>query len=211
MFCVALTGNIASGKSTVATEFACLGIEIISADVISRQLTTRENPVLAQMVQHFGAAILDSSGELNRRYLRQLVFNDRKQRVWLEELLHPLIRHEIEQRIGSIQSPYCLIEIPLIPDKAHYPYLDRILLVIADREQQITRIMARDTCSREHALAIIATQADESHHRAIADDVLLNNDTLASLQKQVAVLHEQYLQYASNTPPFLKGGWEEFS
>jgi len=196
-FLVGLTGNIASGKSAVAAQFATLGIDVISADQIAKALTARQEPAFYKIIDHFGTSILTTEGELDRRLLRQLIFNDATERLWLESLLHPLIRQAIRKEAQKCQSPYGLIEIPLIPDKAHYPYLNRILLVVANQDLQIARIMARDNCSKEHALAILATQADEKKHRLIADDVLINNGSIEQLQQQVKALHERYLQCAS--------------
>ncbi len=196
MFCVALTGNIASGKSTVATEFTKLGIEVINADRIAKDLADKGRPAFQKIINHFGESVINSDGELNRRHLRQLIVSNANERQWLERLLHPLIRKQIQHEINHAKSPYCLIEIPLLPEKSNYPYLSRVLLVVTEKEQQIARLMARDKCSREQALAIIATQACEDKYRGIADDTLVNNGVVESLKNHVQVLHYQYLRYA---------------
>lgn len=194
MFCIGLTGTIASGKSTVAAYFAKLGIDVISADHIARALVSRNQPAFQRIVKHFGKSVLTANGELNRPHLRELIVQDAKERLWLEALLHPLIRRQIQLDIDHCKSRYCVIEIPLLTDKSMYPYLNRVLLITAPIEQQITRIMARDHCSAEQAQAILATtRADEDKRRAIADDVLVNNETVALIHKQVDALHAQYL------------------
>jgi len=193
-------GNIASGKSTVAAACKHLGITTISADQIAKELSAQGQPAQASMVAHFGDEIVTATGDLNRRLMRDIIFRDPAQRIWLEELLHPLIRLQIEQDIKNINSAYCLIEIPLLRDKAAYPYLNRILLVLAEREQQIIRLMNRDGSSREQALAILATQADEQSQRALADDIVFNNGSLGELELQVKALHEQYLKAANVIP-----------
>lgn len=196
MFCVALAGNIASGKSTVAAEFANYGVNIIKADQIAKDLAAKGQPAFLQIVDHFGESVLTTTGELNRRQLRQIIVDNSEERQWLEKLLHPLIREQIKQEVEKTKSPYCLIEIPLLFDRSQYPWLNRVLLVIAEPEQQIARLMARDNSSREQALAIIATQADEQQHREIADDILINSGTIDHLRKEVAILHNDYLRLA---------------
>lgn len=197
MYCVGLTGNIASGKSTVATYFARLGVDVISADEIAKELTTSKQPAFHEIISHFGESILMPSGELNRRYLRQLIFNDAPKRRWLEKLLHPLIRNRIKDKISHVKTPYCLIEIPLLTDRSHYPYLNRILVVEAEPDQLIARFMARDNATKEEMLAILATQADSGELHALADDILINSGSLTALQDNTMALHVNYLQYAA--------------
>lgn len=194
MYCVGLTGSIASGKSTVADIFSELGIEIISADKISRMLTEVNQPAFHDIVHHFGESILTTNGELNRLKLRHLIFDNPDERKWLESILHPLIRKEIEHRVSHCKSPYVLIEIPLLTDKTHYPYLNRILLVTADTDKQIKRLMERDNCSKEHALAILDAQPSETKRRAITDDIIVNDHDLGALSKKVNELHQNYLK-----------------
>lgn len=196
VYCIGLTGNIASGKSTVAGYFAKLGVDVINADAIAKKLTEREQPAFHDIISHFGTSILMSTGELNRRQLRKLIFNDSNERLWLEKCLHPLIQNQIEHEVSTIKTPYCLIEIPLLIDKKKYPYLNRVLLVKADPEQQIKRFMTRDNSSREDALAILATQSDINKHIALADDILVNTGSLATLESNVVDLNDKYLQYA---------------
>lgn len=193
VYCVGLTGTIASGKSTVAQEFARLGIDIISADQISKELTKTNEPALQKIIEHFGQSLLTSTGELNRQHLREIIFNRPTERHWLENLLHPLIRKRIEQKTQHCTSPYCIIEIPLLTDKKSYPYLNRVLLILAQREQQISRLKQRDQSSKEQALAILKVQADEATLRALADDIIMNNGSVEDLQEHVIRLHEQYL------------------
>ncbi len=195
MFCIGLTGTIASGKSTVAARFAGLGIDVIDADEIARALVNRGKPALMQIINHFGDSVLASNGELNRRHLRELIMTHADERAWLEGLLHPLIREQIQHDIGHCISPYCLIEIPLLTDTSSYPYLNRVLLVLADTEQQIARLMARDHSSREQACALLATTCtDDTKRQAIADDLLVNDGSVKALLKKVDLLHAAYIR-----------------
>jgi dephospho-CoA kinase len=196
MYCVGLTGNIGSGKSTVSHFFKEAGIEVINADEAARELTAVNQPALKEIKNHFGHSIIKPSGELNRSALREVIFKDSNQRVWLEQLLHPLIRQGLQNKIKESQSPYTVIEIPLLNKRSDYPYLDRILLVIASFKQQIARIMHRDQNSLEQTLAILATQPDNSVLRGFADDIIANNGSLTDLEKKIKNLHQQYLQLA---------------
>lgn len=199
MYCVGLTGNIASGKSTVAAYFAKLGVGIISADKIAKQLTSEIPVVLEDIVNHFGQTALTSTGELDRHYIRQLIFKSPAERLWLEDYLHPLIREQIKLQIPTIQSAYCIIEIPLLTDRAHYPYLNRVLLVETETEQRSARFTARDHGSKEDMLAILSTQPNQQTLAALADDILNNNGTLIDLKDKIKKLHVKYLRFSFNS------------
>ena len=178
----------------MAAQFAALGIQIISADQIARELTANDQPAFQPILQHFGEAVLTATGELNRRYLRELIFSNAKDRVWLEKLLHPLIRKQIQADICKTTSPYCLVEIPLLTNRSDYPYLDRVLLVLANPEQQIARLMARDNNSKAQASAILVSQADENTYRTVADDIIVNDGAIEALLKKIEALHTEYLR-----------------
>ncbi|KTD60958.1 dephospho-CoA kinase [Legionella shakespearei] len=196
VFSVGLTGNIASGKSTVATIFAELGIHVINADQISRDLTVMGSPVLREIVNHFGSSVLSEDGTLNRKYLRELIFSHSEERAWLEQLLHPLIRKQLEEQIKNCTSAYCILEIALLTDKTNYPYLDKILLVTAPEDVQIARVMQRDHCTKEQALAILSSQPDLATRLNSADDTLVNDSGFEELKYKVEQLHQNYLAEA---------------
>lgn len=201
MYCVGLTGSVACGKSTVAGCFSDLGVDIISADQIARELVTPNQPALQHIIRQFGVSILTPTGELNRRHLRNIILQDDNARCWLEHLLHPLIRERIEQQVSQSTGVYCLIEIPLLTDLTDYPYLNRVLLVDCDPELQINRLMQRDHCPRENAIALLmATQKDHNKRRAIADDVIVNTDSITVLREHVSKLHDDYLTQPSHSP-----------
>lgn len=197
-FCVGLTGRIASGKSTVARCFHELGVDVISADQISRQLTMKNQPAFHQIVQHFGPSVLTDSDELNRSNLRQIIFKNPKERAWIEALLHPLIRASIQKKINESQAPYCLVEIPLIPHKIDDAYLNRILLVLANQQAQIARLMTRDNMTQADAETILNAQADLREYRAHADDILVNHGSIERLKNEVLKLHHTYLSFLTS-------------
>lgn len=193
MYCVGLTGSIASGKSTVANYFKVLGVDVICSDTIAKALTVPSMPAFASIIEHFGPHLLTPSNTLDRAKLRQIIFNHSNERVWLEQLLHPLIRRDIEKKIQASSSPYCLIDIPLLTKKSDYPYLNRLLLIKAGDGIQLERLIRRDNSSKEDALLILATQKKTTLKEALADDILDNTGSLAQLQKKVAALHKKYL------------------
>ena len=193
-FCVGLTGSIASGKSTVARFFSELGIAIISADLISRKSTEKGTSNYQKIVTHFGPTIINKEDrQLNRRRLREIIFSNPHEKTWLEQLLHPMIRQEIAKQVTESTSQYCIVEIPLLIDKKNYPYVNRILVVTSPLETQIERIINRDKCTKEQALAIIANQATLSQRLEHADDLLTNDSDTGQLKQNVEQLHYKYL------------------
>lgn len=196
MFCVGITGNIGSGKSQVCEHFKQLGIDIISADAISRELTAINTPAFNDIVSYFGQGVINQEGELNRNALRASIFSNNTMRLWLENLLHPLIRNTIQERISHSTSAYCVIEIPLLKNKKHYPYLSRILVITAHQSNRIQRVMQRDHCDRQAAMAIIAVQPNDDDILTLADDMIINNGSINDLYQSVNQLHANYLLIA---------------
>ena len=196
---IGLTGGIASGKSTVTQRFAELGIPVIDADVASRTVVEPGTPGLAQVVERFGPDVL-AGGQLNRRALRNRVFKDSSLRQALDNILHPLIRVEMEREIAQAQGAYVIMSIPLLVEGGNAAKrVDRVLVVDADEMLQIQRLRARDGSSVEHARAILASQASRAARLRIADDVLLNSGSVAELRQAVDRLHEKYLQLAQTS------------
>ncbi len=193
VYCVGLTGNIGSGKSTAAALFAELGIAVFNADVVAKQLTAVNSFCYEQIYARYGDEVLLANRELNRRYLREIIFNSPVERQWLEALLHPRIREELQSAINHCQTPYCVVEIPLLNNRQDYPYLQRVILIIADLPVQIARIRQRDHCSEEQAKAIINSQLPPEQRRHLADDILINNGNREQLKQSIQTLHQNYL------------------
>lgn len=193
---IGLTGGIGSGKSVVAQFFADLGIVIIDADKIARNLVTSNSPVFNQIVDYFGPSILDAHGVLDRAQLRSLVFSDQQKRLWLEALLHPLILDEMLQQAQQAQSAYCILVIPLLIEKNIQDKVDRILLVDVQPEVQKQRVQQRDQLDPLQLDAILQAQLSREQRLQHADDIINNDQDLVHLKQQVLQLHEKYLQYA---------------
>ncbi|MFM5735401.1 dephospho-CoA kinase [Aeromonas hydrophila] len=198
MYVVAITGGIGSGKTTVANQFAELGIEVVDADVIAREVVEPGTPALAAIAAHFGSEVITPAGQLDRRQLRERVFTDPQAKGWLNALLHPLIRTEMQRQCAAARSPYCLLVVPLLVENRLTALANRVLVIDVDEATQIERTCRRDGVSREQAQAILTAQASRAERLAAADDVLDNqNGTPEAIKSRILALHETYLAFAS--------------
>ncbi|MBL0546265.1 dephospho-CoA kinase [Aeromonas jandaei] len=198
MYVVAITGGIGSGKTTIANQFAELGIDVVDADVIAREVVEPGTPALAAIADHFGPVVITPDGQLDRRRLRERVFSDPSAKTWLNALLHPLIRSEMQRQCAAARSPYCLLVVPLLVENKLTGLANRVLVVDVDEATQIERTCRRDGITVEQAKAIIAAQASRSERLAAADDVIENlNGSEMAIKARILTLHETYLAFAS--------------
>lgn len=195
-FTVALTGGIASGKSAVGQAFGDLGIEVIDADQVARDVVVPGSAGLAAVVEAFGADVLDSGGHMDRRRMREKVFADPTARQRLEHILHPLIREQLLVRRDAVRSPYGILMVPLFAKFGLRPEVHRVLVVDTDESLQLVRLTQRDGITPALAQSMIAAQESRSQRLAAADDVLDNRGDLQNLLTQVGAFHRQYLQLA---------------
>lgn len=193
---VALTGGIASGKSTVAKFFAALGVPIIDTDQVARQVVEPGQPPLERLVERFGAAILTPDGHLDRPKLREIVFSDPKARADLEALTHPAIGSAVQAWSAAAGGPYQILIIPLLVEKGLTSQVDRVLVVDCDEELQIRRLQARDGSTVEQARAILNAQTSRTARLKAAHDVIQNDGDLSAVRDQVSLLHARYLELA---------------
>lgn len=191
---IGLTGGIASGKTTVANMFRDqFGIEIVDADVIARRVVEKGSIGLEAIHQHFGDEILTAEGELNRAELRTRIFANEEEKTWVNQLLHQMIRQQMEQDLQRVTSPYALLVVPLLTENNLQHMADRVLVVDVDEETQIERTMSRDKVPMEQAKSILAAQASREQRLAIADDVIKNDAKNQKLLPQITELHKKYL------------------
>lgn len=196
MLRVGLTGGIGSGKSTAAALFAGHGVPVIDADEIARQLVVPGQTAYKQVLKTFGSDVVDTGGKLDRNRLRHIVFADPEQRKRLEAILHPLVRREIQQQTQRLQTPYCIIVIPLLIEADQRDLVDRVLVIDTDETLQLQRVAARSQLTEEEIRKIIGAQLSRSERLRYADDVILNNTDLAELRASVDTFHERYLALA---------------
>ena len=201
---VGLTGGIASGKSAADAAFAALGATVVDADVIARELAEPGQPALAEIVAHFGEAMLDAEGRLDRRALRQRIFADAADKTALEAILHPRIRTALKARCEAAASDVAIASIPLLAESSKrggrdaYPWLDRILVIDVAPETQQARLIRRDGIDAALAMRMISAQATREQRLALADDILANEGTLEELRARVGDLYRFYLRLAAS-------------
>ncbi|HEY2453605.1 MAG TPA: dephospho-CoA kinase [Scandinavium sp.] len=195
-YTVALTGGIGSGKSTVAQAFADLGINVIDADIIARQVVEPGTPALQAIVSRFGADMCLADGSLNRRQLRERIFTHATEKSWLNALLHPLIQQETQRQMQQATSPYVLWVVPLLVENQLWQKANRVLVVDVSEETQLKRTMHRDNVSEEQARQILAAQVTREQRLAVADDIIDNNGAPDAIALDVARLHARYLKLA---------------
>lgn len=196
-YVIGLTGGIGSGKTAVSDHFQTLGICVVDADVAARVVVAKGRPALAAIAEHFGADMLLADGNLDRAKLRAAVFKDPAERRWLEALTHPLIRAEIAAGLENATSPYALLVSPLLVESGQNQLTRRILVVDVPEELQLARTVARDHNSAAQVKAIMAAQASRQQRLQYADDVIVNDGSLAELQAKVEALHSKYLELAN--------------
>jgi dephospho-CoA kinase len=195
-YIVGLTGGIGSGKTAVSDRFASHGITVVDADICARIVVEPGQPALQAIAERFGSSVINPDGSLDRAMLRQRVFADDAERKWLEALLHPLIFNEMWAQLEAATSPYAILVSPLLVESGQTAICQRVLVVDVPEDIQLERTMSRDSNSAEQVKAIMATQAARADRIAKADDILVNDSDLASLQKQVDALHIKYLTLA---------------
>lgn len=196
MLVIGLTGGIGSGKSTVCDMFREHHVPVIEADQVARDCVQPGTAAMQAIIQHFGNTLLTGQGHLNRQALKTIIFQDVKQRQWLEKLLHPAIWTEIQTQLARSSAPYVILDIPLLLETDYYQHVDYILVVDSSETLQIQRTMARDKLSQQQVMDIITTQTSRAKRLSHANDVIDNNHDLQHLASQVTQLHQKYLALA---------------
>lgn len=199
-FRVGLTGGIGSGKSTVASLFAELGVPVIDTDLISHELTQPGGLAIAAIRSSFGDEYIDATGALDRAKMRQLVFSDSTAKQRLEKILHPRILAQAKSLAESRPGPYVLLVIPLLFETADYQnWLDHTVAVDCPETTQISRATRRNGLSEQTVRAIMARQFTRAQRLELANDVIINDGTLSELHPQIARLHQTFLKLAARS------------
>ena len=198
-FIVVLTGGIASGKTAASNYFAQLGVPVVDTDVIAHQIVEPGQPALNRIRLQFGEGFVTSEGRLDRRKMRDAIFSDPELKSRLENILHPAIAAEAMRQITRLDTPWCVLVIPLLVETDLFPWIDRVLVVDADESAQIERVMERDEISMEQAKSILRAQSNRQERLALADDIIRNDGSLEQLQSAVDQLYDQYTIMAVNS------------
>ena len=191
---IALTGGIAAGKTAVTRRFEALGVHVHDADIAAREVVAPGTSGLTAVVEAFGADVLDGTGKLDRRAMRERVFTDPMARRKLEAIIHPLVRDWLRDRVAAETGPYCLLAIPLLAENlAHYRWIKHVLLVDAPESAQLDRLVLRDGIDETLARRMLAQQASRAERLALADYVIDNSGDEVALDMAVAQLHQKFL------------------
>lgn len=196
---VGLTGGIGSGKSVVCSRFANLGILIVDADIVAREVVEPGSDALKKIQNHFGDDVVQANGTLDRSKLRDIIFTTATEKEWLESLLHPLINLEIRRQLSQTKSAYAILASPLLLETKQFQLVDRILVIDASEQLQIERASNRDGKNEAQITAIMQTQLSRQERCARASDIIQNHGDLSELDEQVEKLHQLYLELADAT------------
>lgn len=194
--CIGLTGGIASGKSVVASAFERLGVAIIDADTVAREIVEPGQPALDEIVARFGPDIVDDEGRLKRHALRRIVFDDDGARADLEAITHPRIRSELAAQRDAAASDYCILVVPLLVKSSMIDLVDRVLVIDAPEQVQLERLKGRDEIDDDLARKMIAAQESRAERLEHADDVLVNTGPRKDIADLAAALHAGYQRLA---------------
>ena len=189
---IGLTGGIATGKSTVSSLMVRKGALLVDADVIAREVMLPGHPVLAEVAAHFGQVILLPDGQLDRKKLGEMIFNNPEQRLALNRITHPAIRREIRSRMEAYEAAepdrLVVVDIPLLYESELQSLFSGVLVVYVPRAVQLERLMRRDGITEEQALARLNSQMDIELKKDMADYVIDNSGSLAETGRQLDAL-----------------------
>ncbi len=203
-YVIGLTGGIGSGKSAAADLFAQLGAAVVDTDAIAHELTRPGGAAIPRVREQFGEGCIGPDGAMDRKRVRELVFDDPLAKKRLEALLHPMIRAESQRRIAAAEgaAPYVVHVVPLLVESLDYhSRVQRVLVVDCAEDVQVERVRQRSGLAEDEIRRIIAAQASRGERLAAADDVIDNSGPLAALQPQVLALHARYVALAGQATP----------
>lgn len=186
---IGLTGNIASGKSTVANYLRELGAQVIDADQVARQVVLPGTPALKEIVNSFGPGVLHDDRTLNRKKLASIIFQDAAARDMLEKITHPRIKEEMNRQIRTFSKTHpggiLVLEVPLLIEVGWHKKVDQVWLVAVEPAEQLRRLMARDKISLEQARQKIASQMPQEEKKKFARVVIHNTGSPEDVKRQV--------------------------
>ena len=195
-FILGLTGGIGSGKSAASHWFETQGIQVVDADIVAREVVEPDQPALHAIHAAFGDWVLDKTGALNRKALREHIFQHVDARKILESITHPAIRQSILQQLQATTSPYVILVSPLLLETNQHELTDQVLLIDASEDLQIERASQRDRQSIQQIQHIIQAQMPRKQKQQLAHDIVLNDGHLNHLYAHLEPLHQKYLSMA---------------
>ena len=196
MLIIGLTGGIGSGKTAASDIFESLGVNVVDADVVARQVVEPGSSALKAIVEHFGNNILQDDNYLDRAKLRAIIFSQPSEKQWLENLLHPIIRQEIKKQLNNSSSSYAILVSPLLFETDQASLVSRVLLIDVPPDTQLIRASKRDNNSIEQIQKIIDNQSPRNVKLKKSDDIICNDKDLTALEEKVKEQHAFYLELA---------------
>ena len=194
MFVVGLTGGIGSGKSAATAIFEDLGIDVVDADLASREAVLPGSKALDQIKKKFGNEILLEDQSLDRAKLREIIFDNPEDKIWLEQLLHPEIRHIIQSKLENSSSEYVILVSPLLFETDQHEFCNTTILIDSSLNSQVSRTSKRDSVSEDSVKKIISAQMSRDDKLKIAKIVINNDDSLEQLESNVKKVHENLMK-----------------
>ncbi len=190
---VGLTGGIGSGKSVAGDFFIELGIDVIDADHVSKNILNDNESAKKLFLEQFGKKFIDKNNNVDRALIRDEIFKNENKKEALESIIHPLVREEIFNFIENSNSVYKIIMVPLIYETNSQDFYDKIVVVDCKEENQIIRASKRDNKTKNDIINIMKNQASSDERMSIADEVIKNDSSLDDLKKQVIKVHQKLL------------------
>ena len=190
---VGLTGGIGSGKSVAGDFFIELGIDVIDADHVSKNILDDNESAKKLFLEHLGEKFIDKNNNVDRALLRDEIFKNEDKKEALESIIHPIVREEIFNFIENSNSVYKIIMVPLIYETNSQDFYDKIVVVDCKEENQIIRASKRDNKTKNDIINILKNQASSDERMSIADEVIKNDSSLDDLKKQVIKVHQKLL------------------
>jgi dephospho-CoA kinase len=197
-FIIGLTGGIGSGKTAASDFFAHKGITVVDADIVAREVVEPNEPAWLAIKDRYGSDAFHEDQTLNRAWLRQKVFAEPEERLWLESQTHPRIRERIIQQLGMATSPYAMLVSPLLFESGQSNLVQQSLVIDVPVGVQVARASSRDTNNEAQIRRIIAAQTSREERCRQADDIVDNSGTLSELYDQLEKLHTLYLAKATS-------------
>ncbi len=199
---IGVTGGIGSGKTTVCKIFEELGAKVIYADELAKELMTNDESLRQKIIKIFGNEAF-IGGKLNKKFIADVIFTDEEKKKELESVVHPAVIKEILSEFKKLAKNksvnFVIVEAALIFESGFDDELDYVIVVDADEETKIKRVMERDKCSREEVLKRMRSQMDVKKKRELADILLQNDGDIEELRNKVKFLYSLFEKISKST------------
>lgn len=187
---IGITGGIGSGKSLACRYFEELGYTVIYADRVAKELYLTNKQLIKRLVAEFGKGILDENGKLSRPDARRIIFSDKRNIKRVNSIVHPFVFREMDKMVSRLKDKVVLFEAAIMFESGSYKRMDYVVLIYANKETRIKRIIKRDGVKRGDVLKLMKHQLDEREKVKRADFVIKNNSTAPELKKNIKAFNK---------------------